>query len=91
MAAIAMRATMTKRMASKGPISQGAQTFGVTNFAWGLQLRAQHTSGRSANRSPGRRYLPPLRVACLTMLVLVWRVACRASDQKDAAPASATS
>jgi hypothetical protein len=34
MAAIAMRATMTKRMASKGTISQGAQTFGVTNFAW---------------------------------------------------------
>ncbi len=34
MAAIAMRATMTKRMASKGKISQGAQTFGVTNFAW---------------------------------------------------------
>jgi hypothetical protein len=25
---------MTKRKASKGAISQGAQTFGVSNFAW---------------------------------------------------------
>jgi hypothetical protein len=34
MAAIAMRANMTKRKAPKGAISQGAQTFGVSNFAW---------------------------------------------------------
>jgi hypothetical protein len=33
MAAIAMRANMTKRKASKGAISQGAQSFGVSNFA----------------------------------------------------------
>ena len=33
MAAIAMMADMTKRKASKGAISQGAQIFGVSNFA----------------------------------------------------------
>ena len=34
MAATAMRANMRKRKASKGAISQGAQTFGVSNFVW---------------------------------------------------------
>ena len=34
MAATAMRTNTTKRKASKGAISQGAQTFGVSTFAW---------------------------------------------------------
>ena len=83
---------MTKRKASKGAISQGAQSFGVSNFVWASSyVLSIPLGGALIDPRADATFHPFLTVVCLMILLFVRRVACGASDQKDAAPASATS
>jgi hypothetical protein len=76
MAAIAMRANMTKRKASKGAISQVAQTFGVSNFVWASSyVLSIPLGGALIDPRDDATFHPSLTVVCLMMLLLVRRVA----------------
>ena len=76
MAAIAMRANMTKRKASKGTISQGAQTFGVSSFVWASSyVLSIPLGGAQIDPRDDATFHPSLTVVCFMMLLLVRRVA----------------
>jgi hypothetical protein len=76
MAATAMRTNTTKRKASKGAISQGAATFGVTNFVWASNyVLSIPLRGALIDPRDDATFHPSLTVVCLRMLLLVRREA----------------
>jgi hypothetical protein len=71
-----MRANTTKRKASKGAISQGVATFGVTNFMWtSSYVLSIPLGGALIDPRDDPIFHPSPTVVCLMMLLLVRRVA----------------